>query len=474
MDDSPSPSTGPAPRPRSVLRFLPVGIALLCVQLDFFSLGLALPSIASAFGESVTDLQWVLSAYMLSLGAFSVPAGRVGDVIGRRAAVITGLALFAGASVVCALSGDVLTIVGGRLVQGVGAALILPNAFALITNDTDDRERPRALGWMIGVSGLGTALGPVVGGLLASSVGWPWVFWLNIPLALIAAVGTLRVRDSRNPDAGASLWRIDWAGVTTVVIGLGLLSVGVDNVPDLGWTAPLSSGLIAAGLVGLALWVVVERRARDPLIHASLLRNRSYLALLTVGTIGNMGTNVLIVTATFTLQSIRGFDPQVAGLYFLAGSTGVAIAGPIVGRLCQRWSAIRVLGATTALTALGLSAMLVDTLLLYCIAMFAAGLAGGMTFSAAQIGVQTVVPPRMSGEATSFMLMPVVALGGLGVVIVSSVIESIGGGKPTTTGIDVVLVGYSIVLIVAGAGLLIADSRGAFPTTRSSPPVSAQ
>ncbi|AZC13206.1 MFS transporter [Microbacterium sp. ABRD28] len=462
-------ATPPAVYPRrSVLRFLPVGVALLCVQLDFFSLGLALPSIAAAFGASVTDLQWVLSAYMLSLGAFSVPAGRVGDVIGRRAAVIAGLSLFAGASVLCALSGDVVTIVAGRLVQGVGAALILPNAFALITNDTDDAERPRALGWMIGVSGLGTALGPIVGGLLASTVGWPWVFWLNVPLATIAAVGTMRVRDSRNPEAGTSLRTIDWAGVITVVLGLGLVSVGIDNVPDLGWAAALSSGLIVVGLCGLVAWVLVERRARNPLIHASLLRNRAYLALLSVGTIGNMGTNVLIVTATFTLQSIRGFDPQVAGLYFLAGSTGVAIAGPIAGRLCQRWSAIRVLGATTALTAVGLSAMLVDTLPLYCVAMFAAGLAGGMTFSAAQIGVQTVVPPRMSGEATSFLLMPVVALGGLGVVIVSGVIEAIGGGKPTTSGIGVVLVGYSAILVVSGVALLLADRAGLFRPERSS------
>ncbi|TQK20715.1 MFS transporter [Microbacterium sp. SLBN-154] len=462
-------ATPPAVSPRrSVLRFLPVGVALLCVQVDFFSLGLALPSIAAAFGASVTDLQWVLSAYMLSLGAFSVPAGRVGDVIGRRAAVIAGLTLFAGASVLCALSGDVVTIVVGRLVQGVGAALILPNAFALITNDTDDGERPRALGWMIGVSGLGTALGPIIGGLLASTVGWPWVFWLNVPLAVIAAVGTMRVRDSRNPEAGTSLRTIDWAGVVTVVLGLGLVSVGIDNVPDLGWAAPLSSGLIAAGVGGLIAWVLVERRARNPLIHASLLRNRAYLALLSVGTIGNMGTNVLIVTATFTLQSIRGFDPQVAGLYFLAGSTGVAIAGPIAGRLCQRWSAIRVLGATTALTAVGLSAMLVDTLPLYCVAMFAAGLAGGMTFSAAQIGVQTVVPPRTSGEATSFLLMPVVALGGLGVVIVSGVIEAIGGGKPTTSGIGVVLVGYSAILVISGVALLVAERAGLFRRERSS------
>ncbi|NYF16900.1 MFS family permease [Microbacterium sp. AK009] len=453
----------PAPSPsRSTLRFLPVGVALLCVQLDFFSLGLALPSIASAFGSSVTDLQWVLSAYMLSLGAFSVPAGRVGDVIGRRAAVVVGLGLFAGASVLCALSGGVGAIVAGRLIQGVGAALILPNAFALITNDTDDAERPRALGWMIGVSGLGTALGPIVGGLLASTIGWPWVFWLNIPLAAVAALGTARVRDSRNPEAGSSLRTIDWAGVATVILGLGLLSVGIDNVPELGWFAPLSSGLIVAGVVGLVLWVLVERRATYPLIHASLLRNRAYLALLSVGTIGNMGTNVLIVTATFTLQSVRGFDPQVSGLYFLAGSTGVAIAGPIVGKLCQRWSAIRVLGATTALTAVGLSAMLVDALPLYCVAMFAAGLAGGMTFSAAQIGVQTVVPPRMSGEATSFMLMPVVALGGLGVVIVSGVIEAIGRGEPTPTGIDAVLVGYSAVLLVTGVTLLVAEHAGLF------------
>ena len=176
---------------RSSARFLPIGIALLCVQLDFFSLGLALPTIATSLAYPVTDLQWLVSAYLLSIGALTVPAGRIGDILGRRRTLIIGLALFGITSLVCGLSTELVPLVISRAIQGIGAALIIPNAFALISNDTTEKERPQVVGAMIGLSGVGTALGPVVGGVFASTVGWQWVFWINVPLAAIAILGMI-------------------------------------------------------------------------------------------------------------------------------------------------------------------------------------------------------------------------------------------------------------------------------------------
>jgi MFS family permease len=144
--------------------FLPVGAALFCIQLDFFSLNLALPTIAADLGSTPTNLPWLVSGYLIALGAPLIPAGRVGDILGRRAVLLTGVAIFGATSLVCGLTSAVPVLIGARVVQGFGAALILPSAFALVTNATDETDRPRVVGTLLGIAGIGTALGPVVGG----------------------------------------------------------------------------------------------------------------------------------------------------------------------------------------------------------------------------------------------------------------------------------------------------------------------
>ena len=446
---------------RSSLRFFPVGIALLCVQLDFFSLGLAMPTIAKGLGYQVTDLQWLVSAYLLAIGAFTIPAGRIGDLVGRRRTLIVGLALFAVTSLICGLSTELVPLVISRAVQGIGAALIIPNAFALISNDTTPRERPEVVGAMIGLSGVGTALGPVVGGVFASTVGWQWVFWINVPLAVVAILGSLRVHESRNDAIDRSLASIDWWGAITVMLGLTLLSLGIDNIGPYGWRSVLTWGLMIAGIAGLVVFALVERRAANPLVHPRLLRNRPYVALIAVGTIGNMGVNIFILMATFDLQVIRGFPAQQAGLLFVSGSVGVALSGPVGGWLCARFPATRVLAFATIVGAGGLTLISTASILpVYLAALALAGLACGMAYSVTQIGVQSVVPPQQSGEATSFMLMPLIALGGLAVVITSGIVEQIGGGTPTAGGVSVVLLGSAAVMAVAGAALLLGERLG--------------
>ncbi|HPG76997.1 MAG TPA: MFS transporter, partial [Rhodoglobus sp.] len=205
----------------------------------------------------------------------------------------------------------------------------------------------------------------------------------------------------------------------------------------------------------------VERRAANPLVHPRLLRNRPYVALIAVGTIGNMGVNIFILMATFDLQVIRGFSAQQAGLLFVSGSVGVALSGPVGGWLCARFPATRVLAFATIVGAGGLTLISTASILpVYLAALALAGLACGMAYSVTQIGVQSVVPPQQSGEATSFMLMPLIALGGLAVVITSGIVEQIGGGTPTAGGVSVVLLGSAAVMAVAGAALLLGERMG--------------
>lgn len=448
---------------RSMLRFLPVGLALLCVQLDFFSLNLAVPTIATSLDLPVTDLQWLTSAYLLGIGAITVPSGRLGDILGRKRVVIAGLVIFAVTSAICGASTELLPLVISRAIQGVGAALILPNAFALVTNQTSEKERPVVIGAMIGFSGIGTAIGPVVGGLLAATVGWPWVFWINVPVAVAAIIGALGLRESRNDALGRNLGGLDWWGIATVVLGLALASLGIDNVNAYGWASSLSSGFMVAGAAILAAFALIELRvAKDPLVHPELVRNRPFVALLVVGTIGNIGANVFLLMATFELQNVRGFTPAVTGLLFVSASVGVALSGPIGGWACARWPAPRVLAVANVVGAASLVLLALSGWLpLYLVAMFVSGVTCGMAYSVAQIGVQSAVPPQQAGEATSFLLMPVIALGGLSVVIASGVVEAIGNGKPTAGGIDAVLVGAAAAMVVSGVSLLFAERAGA-------------
>ena len=153
---------------RLVAPYLPVAAAMFLIQLDFFSLTLALPMIADDFDSTATDLQWLLSGYMIALGALMIPAARSADIVGRRSVLRLGVLLFGATSLACGLAPTSSILIAARVLQGAGAAMIMPTAVVVVTNSTGDAERPRIIGALLGIAGVGTALGPVVGGLLAS------------------------------------------------------------------------------------------------------------------------------------------------------------------------------------------------------------------------------------------------------------------------------------------------------------------
>ena len=319
---TPIPATGTL---RLTLPFLPVAGALFCIQLDFFSLSLALPTIAADLATTTTNLQWLLSGYMISLGALLVPAGRAGDVLGRRAMLLTGVAIFGVTSLVCGLASSVPLLVASRIVQGVGAALIMPTALALVSNDTSDEVRPRVTGALLGIAGVGTALGPVVGGVLASTVGWRWVFLLNVPVALFALIGGRRLHESRDEAAPRNLRHLDWWGVVTIVGGLTGVSLAIDDVSTQGWTSAVTLIDLIGGIALLVAFCAIEKRVSAPLVRPSLLRNRLFVVLSVAGTLANIGSCVFIVCATLELQDVRGLSAAAAGVVFFVSSLGLAL-----------------------------------------------------------------------------------------------------------------------------------------------------
>ncbi|MFG2496509.1 MFS transporter [Streptomyces caniferus] len=228
---------------RSGARWALISVALgvFCIQLDSFALNLALPHIKDELGVSTGQLQWAVSAYLLSCGTLMLGAGRMSDLFGRRRLLIAGLALFGLASLWCALAPSLPVLVAARVVQGAGGALIMPAGLALLTNVFPPAVRGRATGWALGIGGLATACGPFVGGVLTQMVSWRAVFWLNVPLGVVAAICARRAQESRDTTVSG---RVDWPGLATGTATIAALALFIDRGPVWGWTSPADLGAL--------------------------------------------------------------------------------------------------------------------------------------------------------------------------------------------------------------------------------------
>ena len=449
---------------RNIMRltapFLPVAGALFCIQLDFFSLSLALPTIAADLDTTATNLQWLLSGYMIALGSLLIPAGRAGDVLGRRRVLLVGVGVFGLTSLVCGLVSSAPVLITARVAQGVGAAMIMPTAIALVSNATTEDDRPQVTGALLGIAGIGTALGPVVGGVLATEVSWRWVFLLNVPIAAAALWGGLRLQESRDETGPRTLAGLDWWGVATVVAGLVLISIAIDDIGVEGWTNPVTLVPLLAGIALLATFCVIETRASTPLVRPSLLHNSVFVVLTVAGTLANIGATVYIVLATLELQNVRGLSAAAAGLVFFVSSVGLASCGPLSGRLSVRYPAGIVMGVAVLLSAPALTLLaLVGPLPFYVVALGLCGITTGMGYSLGQVAVQNVLPPERSAEGTSVLLTVLICVGGIGVVAAAAVVEALGDNRPTTEGIATVLVVLAAFLLVAGIITLVVETR---------------
>jgi MFS family permease len=448
---------------RAAVVYLPVGLALFALQLDFFSLSLAMPTISSELGVPVTDLQWLLSGYLLSLGATFVPAGKIGDTIGRRRTLIVGLAIFGVTSLVCGLAPDAPLLIVFRVLQGVGAGLIMPNAFALMGATTLESRRAKIMGLMLGVAGAGTALGPVVGGILASTAGWRWVFFINVPIALIALLGAARLPESygTEPDtpAARSLRTLDWPGVALVMAGLGLTSVGIDNTSNLGIAAPLTWAPLVVGVALLTVFVVRAMRIPNPLVRPALLANGPFVFLLVAGTALNLGLNVSVFTATLQLQSVEHLNAALAGTVFMLASAGLAVGGPAAGWLTARFGAPLVLSGSLVVGAASVAFVAVaPNMVVYVIALGVSGFCCGMGYAVSQIGVQSLLPAAQAGEGSALLLTFIVSIGAISVVVAGAVVEALSG-TPTAASLEVVLLGLAAFLAVTGVVTLATALR---------------
>lgn len=328
-------------------------MSLLIVSLDNTVLNVALPSMRRDLNASVAGMQWTIDAYTLVLASLLMLAGSTADRIGRRKVFLAGLVLFSVGSLLCSLAPTLDWLIAYRMVQAVGGAMLNPVAMSIITNTfTDPAERARAIGVWGAVAGISMAAGPLVGGVLVDSVGWRSIFWLNLPVGLVALALTLRhVPESR----AARPRRVDPVGQLLVMVLLGSLTYGIIEAPAAGWRSPLIVGCAVAAVISLVGLVLYEPRREEPLIDFRFFRSAPFSGATVIAVSAFAGMAGFLFLNTLYLQDVRGLDALHAGLYMLPMAALTLLFAPLSGRLVgSRGPRLPLLIAGVAMAASGL------------------------------------------------------------------------------------------------------------------------
>lgn len=330
-------------RPQAKTRPAGLVLAVLCVAdffvvLDGLIVAVALPAMQQALGISSASLQWVINAYILCFGGFLLLGGRVGDLYGRRRILVIGLVLFAAGALIAGLAWTTAVLVAGRAAQGVGAALMAPAALALlVATFPEGPSRTRALGWWSAAGSLGIPAGAILGGVITSALGWRWVLLVNVPAAVLAAVGTRWVVPESYDRAAPR--RLDVPGAVLITAGLALVIFAMVQTEHLGAHSDAVVRILpplAAGVLLLCAFVAVERRARAPLVPPRILRTPGFLSTNVVGATLPVGLGALLFLATLYLQRVLEFTPLLTGFAYLALALPVVAASPAAAWLVTR------------------------------------------------------------------------------------------------------------------------------------------
>jgi EmrB/QacA subfamily drug resistance transporter len=308
--------------------------ALFMAMLDNTVVNVALPTIQGHFGSGVSGLQWIIDAYTLVFAAFMLTGGTLGDLYGRKRMFLFGLTIFTAGSLVAGLAPSLNVLIAGRAVQGLGAAALLPGTLSILTQTfADPKERAQAIGIWAGVSGMALALGPIVGGALVDSLGWQSVFFLNIPIGIVALIVASRVvHESKNPEGR----HLDLAGQVLAIVGLGSLTYALIEANNFGWTSPTIIGLFATAAIATALFIVVELRSSSPMLDLSFFRNRTFAAAATVAGLVSFGMFGVFFFLTLFLQNVQGYSALQMGLRSLPMTGAIIVMAPTAGWLAGR------------------------------------------------------------------------------------------------------------------------------------------
>jgi EmrB/QacA subfamily drug resistance transporter len=464
-----------------------VTLALLCAVtfldvVDGSIVNVALPTIRTHLGFSVQNLQWVVSGYLITYGGFLLLGGRAGDLLGRRRLLVAGTSLFALSSLACGLADSQGLLIGGRLTQGFGAAMMSPAALSILTTTFNDAaDRHRALGVWAGISGLAAAVGVFFGGLLTQDFGWRWVFFVNLPLCVLVLIGAFRIlsADQGRTTAGG----FDAIGAVLATGGMLLLIFTLVKAPDVGWGAARTVGGLAGALVLLAVFLVNEQRRANPLVPMSIFRIKGLAAADATQVIAWAGFYSMFFFVTLYMQNVLGYSQLRTGVSYLPVTVGIGFGSTVATKMFIRTGTRPIIVSGALLAAGGifwLSRIPVHGTylgnLLAPLVIMAAGL--GLLYAGVQTAANAGVPENQAGLAaalitTSFQLGSALGLAVFSGIATSRTSHLLASNTPLpvalTSGFQRALLTSAICLVVAGFIALRASNTRGEPVAATEP-----
>ncbi len=429
-------------------------MSLLLVGLDNTIVNVALPAIGRDLSASVSGLQWTVDAYTLVLATLLMLSGSTADRFGRKRIFVLGLALFSVGSLLCSVAPGLGWLVAFRAMQAVGGSMLNPVAMSIITNVfTDPRERAQAIGIWGGVIGISLALGPIVGGLLVDTIGWRSIFWVNVPVGLLAIALTLRyVPESKAVRAR----RLDPVGQLLVLVLFGSVTYAIIEGPRLGWTSAASLALFGVALASLVGLLRYEPRRREPLIDLRFFRSAPFSGATVIAVAAFAGLGGFLFLNTLYLQEVRGFSPLSAGLHTLPLAVMTAVFAPISGRIVGRRGPrlpLVVAGVALTVSSLMLTRLTADT---GTVALLAAYVVFGLGFGVVNAPITNAavsgMPKEQAGVAAAVASTSRQIGSSLGVALVGA-LATAGLTGPLRTGF--VDASRSSWFLLAGCGLVV-------------------
>jgi EmrB/QacA subfamily drug resistance transporter len=457
-----------APENRKWLTLGAVAFGLFMIMLDNTIVNVALPSIQRDLGIGISELEWVFNGYALTFGVLMLTGGKLADLLGRRLIFIVGLAIFTGSSLACGLANGPELLIGARIVQGVGAALMNPATLSIITATFPPRQRGMAIGIWAGVAALALAIGPLVGGLITEHISWNWIFFINIPVGVLAIVVTrLVVDESRDTSA---VQRLDLPGLLASAVGLFALTYALIEANTYGWTSGRILGLFAVAVVGLAVFVVLELRQRVPMLDLSLFRNGTFAGANTVMLLVGLAMFGVFFYNSLFIQNIMGYSAVQTGATFLPMTLLIILVAPVAGKYSDRVGSRWLMGVGMVLLSVSLFTFsrldagsdfwnLLPGLLV-------GGLGMAFVMTPTTAAVMGSVPVDKAGVGSAVLNSMRQVGGSLGIAVMGAIVASQVDGVPGTpqaaagfvTGFQHALVVASLIAL-AGAFLSVATVR---------------
>ncbi len=455
----------PSARGRAGWTLAIVSVALFMTSLDNLVVGVALPRIRTDLGGSLEALQWTVNAYTLAFAVLLITGAALGDRFGRKRMFIAGLGVFTLASAAAAVSVDIGTLIAARAVQGAGAAMVTPLTLTLLAETFPGARRGLALGVWAGVSGLGVALGPAVGGAVVQSISWHWIFWLNVPTGVVAMTLAARLlAESHGPEG-----RLDIPGLALVATGLLGVTFGIVRGQELGWTSPTVLTALIGGSVLVAAFLAWEHRAPAPMLPLRFFASRGFSATGVVSFSMFFGVFGAIFLLAQFFQTAQGYGPLEAGLRTLPWTAMPMFVAPVAGILSDRIGSRPLMATGLGLQAVAIGWLArvsaVDVAYSALLIPFVLGGTGmALVFAPAANATLQSVRPEEAGQASG-ATNAIRELGGvMGVAVLASVFAANGGYQSPQTfveGLTAALPYATVVLAVGAVAALFVPGHGA-------------